>query len=83
MAASDVYYMDARSESPQTGLVAKMLTVFEAAGLDQLIKFSAAELDFSIVGILSDSELSGLVDSAELPTPGLTVVFGIGKTFEF
>ena len=31
MAASDVYYMDARSESPQTGLVAKMLTVFEAA----------------------------------------------------
>ncbi|MEE9533695.1 MAG: DUF362 domain-containing protein [Acidimicrobiia bacterium] len=37
MAASEVYYMDARSESPQTGLVAKMLTVFEAAGLDQLI----------------------------------------------
>ena len=37
MTASDVYYMDARSESPQTGLVAKMLTVFEAAGLDQLI----------------------------------------------
>ena len=45
--------------------------------------FSAAELDFSIVGILSDSELSGLLDSAALPTPGLTVVFGIGKTFEF
>ena len=38
MAASEVYYMNARSESPQTGLVAKMLTVFEAAGLDQLIK---------------------------------------------
>lgn len=36
--ASEVYYMDARSESPQTGLVAKMLTVFEAAGLEQLIK---------------------------------------------
>ena len=36
MAASEVYYMNARSESPQTGLVAKMLTVFEAAGLDQL-----------------------------------------------
>ena len=32
MTASDVYYMDARSESPQTGLVAKMLTVFEEAG---------------------------------------------------
>lgn len=38
MTASDVYYMDARSESPQTGLVAKMLTVFEEAGLDQMIK---------------------------------------------
>src|SRR5262249_57366890 len=38
MAASEVYYMNARSESPQTSLVAKMLTVFEAAGIDQLIK---------------------------------------------
>ena len=38
MAASEVYYMNARSESPQTSLVAKMLTVFEAAGLDQMIK---------------------------------------------
>ena len=38
MAASEVYYMNARSESPQTGLVAKMLTVFEAAGLDQKLK---------------------------------------------
>jgi len=36
--ASKVYYMDARSESPQTGLVPKMLTVFEAAGFDSLIK---------------------------------------------
>jgi len=36
--SSKVYYMDARSESPQTGLVPKMLTVFEAAGFDQLIK---------------------------------------------
>ena len=34
MAASEVYYMNARSESPQTSLVAKMLTVFEAAGID-------------------------------------------------
>ena len=33
MAASEVYYMNARSESPQTSLVAKMLTVFDAAGL--------------------------------------------------
>jgi hypothetical protein len=38
MAASDVYHMDARSESPQTGLVAKMLTVFDEAGLADLIK---------------------------------------------
>ena len=38
MTASDVYYMDARSESPQTGLVAKMLTVFEEAGLEEMIK---------------------------------------------
>ena len=45
--------------------------------------FSAAELDFTISGILSDSELSGLSDGDGLPTPGLTVIFGIGKTFEF
>ena len=35
--ASKVYYMDPRSHSPQTGLVAKMVTVFEAAGFDSLI----------------------------------------------
>ena len=45
--------------------------------------FSAAELDFTISGILSDSELSGKSDAAGLPTPGLTVIFGIGKTFSF
>ena len=45
--------------------------------------FSAADLDFTISGILSDSELSGLLDGNGLPTPGLTVIFGIGKTFEF
>src|SRR5688500_3454175 len=38
MMASKVWYMNARSESPQTGLVAKMLTVFDAAGFEQLIK---------------------------------------------
>ena len=43
--------------------------------------FSAAELDFSISGILNDSDLSGLVDGDDEPTPGLTLVFGIGKTF--
>jgi len=36
--APKVYYMDARSNSPQTSMVAKMLTVFEAAGFDSLIK---------------------------------------------
>ena len=36
--SSKVYYMDARSHSLQTGLVPKTLTVFEAAGFDQLIK---------------------------------------------
>jgi hypothetical protein len=36
--ASEVYYMDGRSSSLQTGLVSKMLTVFEAAGLDKMIK---------------------------------------------
>ena len=36
--ASKVYYMDARSSSPQTSMVAKMSTVFEAAGFDSLIK---------------------------------------------
>ena len=45
--------------------------------------FSAAELDITILGILSDSELSGLLDGNQLPTPGLTVIFGIGKTFDF
>jgi len=35
---SKVYFMDARSSSPQTSLVAKMVTVFEAAGFDSLIK---------------------------------------------
>jgi uncharacterized Fe-S center protein len=36
--ASTVYFMDARSHSPQTGLVPKMLTVFEAAGFDDMVK---------------------------------------------
>jgi uncharacterized Fe-S center protein len=36
--ASKVYYMDARSINAEESLVAKMLTVFEAAGFDSLIK---------------------------------------------
>ena len=38
MARSKVYFMDAHSETPETALAAKMLTVFEAAGLEELIK---------------------------------------------
>ena len=44
--------------------------------------FSAAEFDFSISGIVNDSELSLLVDGDGAPTPGVTLVFGISKTFE-
>ena len=44
--------------------------------------FSAAELDFTISGILSDSDLSGLEDEVGDPTPGLTLVFGVTKTFQ-
>ena len=36
--ASKVYYMNARSASLETGLVPKLLAVFEAAGFDKLIK---------------------------------------------
>ena len=35
---SDVYFMDARSDSADTSLIAKTTTVFDAAGLDKLIK---------------------------------------------
>ena len=43
--------------------------------------FSAAELDFTISGILNDSDLSGLQDGDGSPTSGLTLVFGVSKTF--
>lgn len=36
--ASKVYFMDGRSSSAQTAMVSKMLTVFDAAGIDGLIK---------------------------------------------
>ena len=35
--SSDVYFMDARSDSADTSLIAKTTTVFEAAGLDELV----------------------------------------------
>ena len=43
--------------------------------------FSAADLDFSISGILNDKDLSGLSDGDGQPTPGFTLVFGVSKTF--
>ena len=54
---------------------------FEGAYGEAGYGFSAAELDFTISGILNDSDLSGLVDGDDEPTPGLTLVFGISKTF--
>ncbi|MDP6421009.1 MAG: DUF362 domain-containing protein [SAR202 cluster bacterium] len=38
MGKSNVYWMDAHSDSTETSLVAKMLTVFDAANLDELVK---------------------------------------------
>ena len=38
MSESQVYYMDAHSESIETSLAAKMITVFDAAGLDEIVK---------------------------------------------
>ena len=38
MVKSKVYYMDGHSETPETAFAAKLLTVFDAAGLDKLIK---------------------------------------------
>ena len=43
--------------------------------------FSAADLDWTIAGILNDSVASGLVDRDGDPTSGLTLVFGVSKTF--
>ena len=43
--------------------------------------FSAAELDFSISGIVNDKEISGHHDGAGNPATGLTLVFGVSKTF--
>ena len=38
MPRSNVYFMDAHSDSTETALAAKMLTVFDAAGLDKMVK---------------------------------------------
>lgn len=44
--------------------------------------FTAAELDFTISGILNDSDLSGESNEDDDPTSELTLVFGVSKTFE-
>ena len=43
--------------------------------------FSAADLDWTISGILNDSDLSDLKDGVGNPASGLTLVFGVSKTF--
>ena len=45
------------------------------------VRLFGGELDFTISGVLNDSDLSGLVDGDDNPTTGLTLVFGISKTF--
>jgi uncharacterized protein (TIGR02001 family) len=54
---------------------------FDGEYLEVGYGFSAAELDFTISGIVNDSDLSGHHDGAGNPTYGTTLVFGISKTF--
>ena len=43
--------------------------------------FSAAEMDWTISGIVNDKDLSNLSDGAGNPRGGATIVFGVSKTF--
>lgn len=45
--------------------------------------FSAADLDLTISGIVNDKDLSGLSDGSGNPTEGVTLVFGVSKSFSF
>ena len=45
--------------------------------------FSAADLDLTISGIVNDKDLSGAVDGSGNPTEGVTLVFGVSKSFSF
>ena len=45
--------------------------------------FSAADLDMTISGIVNDKDLSGLSDGSGDPTAGVTLVFGVSKSFSF
>ena len=44
--------------------------------------FSAADLDFVISGIYSDSDISGETDSFGAGRPEMTMVLGVSKTFD-
>lgn len=55
---------------------------FEGAYGEAGYGFSAADLDFTISGILNDKDLSGEEDGSGDPTSELTLVFGVSKTFE-
>ena len=45
--------------------------------------FSAAEMDWTISGIVNDKDLSGALDGSGNPTEGVTLVFGVSKSFSF
>jgi len=45
--------------------------------------FSAADMDWSISGIVNDSDLSGLTNGSGNPAGGATLVFGVSKSFSF
>ena len=63
------------------GTVGTFGSDFEGAYGEVGYGFSAAELDFTISGILSDSDLSGLEGGDGNPAAGATLVFGVSKTF--
>ena len=71
------------SEAPLSaeGTIGTFGSGFDGAYVEVGYGFSAAELDFTISGILNDKDLSGLVNAEGAPTSGATLVFGIGKTF--
>jgi len=45
--------------------------------------FSAGDMDWTISGIVNDKDLSGKVDGQGNPTEGVTLVFGVSKSFSF
>ena len=78
--AGGAYLFIDRAMGPLMGTVAGFGMDFSGNYGEVGYGFSAADLDFTISGILNDSALA-----AELPgqekTPNLTLVFGISKTF--